>query len=377
MAKSLQVKVAHSTEPDTKNAVRELASQLETTIDGVLIFFCSASYDLELLSRRVNDTFHCQIIGCTTAGEISSTNGFQKNGIVAATISSQMLSTHPYLIENISSFDISKADSLSKTIRSDLQLQSLTDQSMFAFLLIDGLSLAEEQTAALLYNTLDKIPLFGGSAGDDLAFEETHIYYKGKFHTDCALLTLFDTKLPFHIFKTQDLIPMDKKLVITGTIPGKRCITEINGFPAAEEYARIIDKRISELTVETFSAHPFLLKVGGEYFIRTIASANRDGSLSLYCDIDSGLVVSIAQSNDLADNIRATLAEAQRQVPNPQLILGCDCIARKLELQGHDLITGSKAFFSDCTFLGFSTYGEQFNAIHLNQTFTGVVIGEE
>lgn len=377
MAKSLQVTVAHSVASDIKTAVQELATQLNTSTDGFLIFFCSASYDLELLSRELNDTFHCQLIGCTTAGEISSGNGFQKNGIVAATISSPILTIHPYLIENISSFDISKADSLSRTIRSDLQLQSLADSSMFAFLLIDGLSLAEEKAAALLYNTLDKIPLFGGSAGDDLAFEETHIYYNGQFHKDCALLTLFETELPFHIFKTQHLIPTDKKLVITGTIPGKRCITEINGFPAAEEYARIIDKKINELSVETFSAHPFLLKVGGEYFIRTIVSANKDGSLSLYCDIDSGLVVSIAQPNDLADNIRATLAEAQKQVPNPRLILGCDCIARKLELEGNNLIAGSKAFFSDCTFLGFSTYGEQFNAIHINQTFTGVVIGEE
>lgn len=210
-----------------------------------------------------------------------------------------------------------------------------------------------------------------------LLSQETHIYYNGQFHKDCALLTLFDTELPFHIFKTQHLMPTDKKLVITGTIPGKRCITEINGFPAAEEYARIIDKKISELTAETFSAHPFLLKIGGEYYIRTIVSANKDGSLSLYCDIDSGLVVSIAQSNNLTDNIRTTLAEAQKQVPNPRLILGCDCIARKLELESEGLIAGSKGFFSDCMFFGFSTYGEQFNAIHINQTFTGVVIGEE
>lgn len=170
MAESLQVKVAYSIEADTEKAVAELATQLNTSADDTLIFFCSASYDLELLCRELNNTFHSQLIGCTTAGEISSGNGFQKNGIVAATISSPMLTIHPYLIENISSFDINKADLLSKNIRSDLQLQSLADRSMFAFLLIDGLSLAEEKTAALLYNILDKTPLFGGSAGDDLAF---------------------------------------------------------------------------------------------------------------------------------------------------------------------------------------------------------------
>lgn len=377
MTKKLHVKIAQSTNHDAVQAVAELAAQLGSSPSESLIFFCSSTYDLGLLGKELSNTFHCQLIGCTTAGEISSLVGFQKNGIVAATISSPMLKLHPYLIEDIDSFTINKADILCKQIKHDMQLQSLADTSMFAFLLIDGLSNAEEKAAALLYNILDKTPLFGGSAGDNLAFKETFIFYNGKFRTNCALLTLFETNHPFYIFKKQHLLPTDKKLVITGTLPGKRCITEINGYPAAPEYARIIGKNINELTAETFSAYPFLLKVGGECYVRTIISANKDSSLLLYCDIDKGLVVSIAQSDDLAANIKTTLAETQKQVPNPRLILGCDCIARKLELESNGQIANSKELFADSVFLGFSTYGEQFNALHINQTFTGVVIGEE
>jgi len=377
MVKSLQVKIAHSVEPDTRKAATELIRQLESTACDLLIFFCSVQYDLPLLADALQNSFACQLIGCTTAGEISSEKGFQKNGIVAAAIHSPKLQVHPYLIENISTFDINKATALSDSIRADLQLQSLVDQPMFGFLLIDGLSSAEEKTAALLYSTLDKTPLFGGSAGDDLAFEKTFVYFNGKFRQNCALLTLFVTSLPFHIFKTQHLIPTDKKLVITGTIPEKRCITEINGYPAAAEYARIINKDISDLNPAVFSRHPLLLKVGGEYYVRTIASANDDGSISLYCDIDNGLVVSIAQSdNNLVENIKTNLSDALSSVPNPRFILGCDCIARKLELEEEGLLETSSNILSNCTLLGFSTYGEQFNAIHVNQTFTGVILGD-
>ena len=376
MAESLQVKIAHSVEPDAQKAVAELVDQFDSTPCDLLIFFCSVHYDLDCLATEIRNNFTCQLIGCTTAGEISSKNGFQKNGIVAAAIHSSKLQVHPYLIENISTFNINEATALSNTIRADLQLQSLAYQPMFGFLLIDGLSSAEEKTAALLYSTLDKTPLFGGSAGDDLAFEKTYVYFDGKFRQNCALLTLFETTLPFHIFKTQHLIPTDKKLVITGTIPGKRCITEINGYPAAPEYARIIDKDLNELNPAVFSKHPLLLKVGGEYYIRTIVSANADGSLSLYCDIDNGLVVSIAKSDNLVENIKTTLSDALSSVPNPRFILGCDCIARKLELEDENLLDKNKALFSKCSFLGFSTYGEQFNSIHVNQTFTGVIIGD-
>jgi len=376
MAESLQVKIAHSVEPDAQKAVAELVDQFDSTPCDLLIFFCSVHYDLDCLATEIRNNFTCQLIGCTTAGEISSKNGFQKNGIVAAAIHSSKLQVHPYLIENISTFNINEATALSNTIRADLQLQSLAYQPMFGFLLIDGLSSAEEKTAALLYSTLDKTPLFGGSAGDDLAFEKTYIYFDGKFRQNCALLTLFETTLPFHIFKTQHLIPTDKKLVITGTIPGKRCITEINGYPAAPEYARIIDKDLNELNPAVFSKHPLLLKVGGEYYIRTIVRSNADGSLSLYCDIDNGLVVSIAKSDNLVENIKTTLSDALSSVPNPRFILGCDCIARKLELEDENLLDKNKALFSKCSFLGFSTYGEQFNSIHVNQTFTGVIIGD-
>ncbi len=376
MAGSLQVKIAHSVKVDARKAVTELVKQLSSTACDLIVFFCSVQYDLTVLAEELDNNFTCRLIGCTTAGEISSENGFQKKGIVAAAICSTKLQVHPYLIENISRFDINTATTLSNTIRTDLKLSSLAGQSMFGFLLIDGLSFAEEKTAALLYSTLDNMPLFGGSAGDDLAFKNTFVYFEGEFRQNCALLTIFDTSLPFYIFRTHHLIPTDKKLVITGTMPGKRCITEINGYPAALEYGQIINKKLNELTPVVFSKHPLLLKVGGESYIRTISSVNADGSLSLYCDIDRGLVVSIAKPDNLVENIKMTLSEVLNSVSNPCFILGCDCIARRLELEDEDLMSCNKNIFSNCTLLGFSTYGEQYNAIHVNQTFTGVVIGD-
>jgi hypothetical protein len=55
----------------------------------------------------------------------------------------------------------------------------------------------------------------GGSAGDDLEFEQTAVYWDGEFIPDAAVFTLFETSLPFVSFKLQHFRPTEKKLVIT------------------------------------------------------------------------------------------------------------------------------------------------------------------
>jgi hypothetical protein len=57
------------------------------------------------------------------------------------------------------------------------------------------------------------------------------------------------------------------------------------------------------------------------------------------------------------------------------LTIGCDCVLRRLELEGEGGVAEVGAFLREQQVLGFNTYGEQFNGMHINQTFTGVAIG--
>jgi len=54
------------------------------------------------------------------------------------------------------------------------------------------------------------------------------------------------------------------------------------------------------------------------------------------------------------------------------LIIACDCVLRRLEaeLRGQDAELA--AYMASNAVVGFNTYGEQFNGMHINQTFTGV-----
>lgn len=102
---------------------------------------------------------------------------------------------------------------------------------------------------------------------------------------------------------------------------------------------------------------------------------NKDKSLTFYCAIEVGLVMTLAKGVDPVTNLKEKLEELFLKIPNPQLLLGCDCILRKLEIVEKGIQGGVSKLLKDLNFVGFSTYGEQFDSIHVNQTLTCLAIG--
>jgi hypothetical protein len=375
----LKTKVGKSIAGNEEQAVKELYQQIsQPHMDGV-VFFCSSKFDLDRLGECLHDAFTCPVIGCTTAGEITS-EGYHEGTLAGASLGGDMdaqaLKMHPRLISPLTSFSASDFETLAMSIKNDLELSSETGANhTFGFLLVDGMSMLEEPTIAHLNRQFQRVPIVGGSAGDDLNFLTTHIYHDGRFHSDAAVFTMFETALPFVTFKTQHFVPTEKKLVITEADVAHRRVIEINGEPAAQAYADILGLQIDALNPMVFSNYPVILRIGGENYVRSIQKVNQDGSLSFYCAIDNGLVLTVAKGVDLVENLQDQLSNIRRKIPNPEIIIGCDCILRRLEVQEKDLSERVKEALHSEKVIGFSTYGEQFNAIHVNQTLTGVAIG--
>ena len=361
---------------DEGQAVAELAERIRQPRMDVVIFFCSSQYDLDRLGAELQRAFDCPLVGCTTAGEVTSDIGYREGGIVGVSLSSPELAVHLRVIHPLNRFDPHQAEGLARGLREELALpDGFRGERMFGLLLVDGLSMLEEQVIASLYNHLGSIPIIGGSAGDDLAFRETWVYRDGAFISNAAAFALFETTLPFRVFRVQHFEPTDTRLVITEADVATRTVTEINGGPAAQEYAKAVGLEVEDLTSQVFAAYPVMLRIGGEYFVRSIQKANPDGSLTFYCAIDNGLVLTVAKGNGLLDNLRQNLDRLAQEMPEGKLIIGCDCILRRLELQQKGGLEEAQRILEKANFIGFSTYGEQFNGIHVNQTLTGVAIG--
>jgi hypothetical protein len=369
----LRTEISGKNEVDSVQHLKDKIMQ--DNMAGVL-FFCSDHYDLEKLSSELNKTFDCPIIGCTTAGEIGST--YQKGGLVAASFSADVFCFNIRTLTDLNSFDGLAARAVAQELEDNLTFNNSFDKhKMFGFLLIDGLSMMEEHTTANLYNVLGGVHIIGGSAGDDLTFTKTSVFSDGKFQTGTAAFCVIETKLDFKVFKTQHYTPSDKDMVITKADPKKRVVYEIDGGPAATELASIMGVEKEELTMEVYSTHPVMLQIGDDWYVRSIQNYHDDDSLSFACAIDAGLPLTVGECQDLIKSLDHKTNELSNEFQNIEITLGCDCIHRRLEIIETGLKEEVETLLKPLKFLGFSTYGEQFDSVHVNQTLTGVIIGEK
>ncbi len=373
----LNIRKGFAKEQDESIAVRQLAQQIDQTDASVVVVFASSHYNLERLGGKLQEAFQAPLIGCTTSGEITP-DGYAQGTLSGFSIASDELRIDQFLISSLHNLDSARFEKTVSNIQDRLSQARKTtpEASAFGLLLIDGLSLMEEQIAAILANAVEDVPIVGGSAGDDLKLEKTHIYSNGKFIPDAALFTLFITTLPFASIKTQHFIATDERLVITGATPEKRLVQEINGRAAAEEYARVVGMKPEQLKHLVYFARPLMLRIGGEYFVRSIQKVNDDGSLTFFSAIDEGLVMRIAEREDPVENLESAFNQIRRKIPEIKLTIGCDCILRRLEIMDKMLEEPIDEIMKHYNVIGFNTYGEQFNSLHVNQTFTGIVLGE-
>ncbi len=357
-------------------AVNELYQAISQPNISLAIFYCSPDYNLEQLASALQARFAgINLIGCTTAGEITPL-GYLNGSITGVSLAAKDFTAMTLRIDDLQHFKISQGKMLTNELLTRFTAVAQSLKKSFAFLLIDGLSVKEEVVVSVLSNALEGIPLFGGSAADGVNFQETLIYHDGAFHRDCALLTLVYTDYPFTIFKTEHFSGSEKKAVITLAKPEQRLVQEINGAPAALEYADLIGVNVAELGPTIYAMYPLVIKVGGRYYVRSIMAANEDNSLTFYCTINEGLVVTVATLGNITTNLIQLFDRIHDEIGEPALVLGCDCILRHKEIEKKALFPLVSDLMRKNNVIGFSTYGEQLNAMHINQTFTGVAIGK-
>lgn len=355
-------------DPDPRRAAAELAAQLGDAASAAVLFFCAPSYPLAALAEAMRSQFTGVLVGCTGSGQIGPL-GYQAEGIVALGFPTEVATVRAYPIAPLDQCE-AIATRVAEQVVTDLS--GRPGRRAFGLILADGLSLAEERLAATLYQSLGDIPIVGGSAGDDLRFEHTFVFVDGEFVERAAAFVTIETSLPFRTLKFQHFVPTSRRLVITDADPARRIVTSINGRPAATAYAELVGVPRDRLDAHVFSANPLMLRIGDEYYVRSIQKVHDDGSMTFLCAIDVGLVLTVGTGVDLADSIERGFAGVPDDV---QAVIGCDCILRRLEVEDRGLRRSVGEQFARRNVVGFSTYGEQYNGVHVNQTFVGVALG--
>lgn len=371
------IRTGQSCVSDARGAAQEFYDAVRQPAMALVVFFCSSRYDLDELASEMNRLFAgVTLVGCTTAGEIGP-RGYCDYSISGASFPADSFSVVAGLFDRLQQFDLARGQAFVNGLLQQLEAQAPRSEAAnsFAFLMIDGLSVREEPVARTFQNALGNIQLVGGSAGDDSRFVRTWVFFDGAFRADSAVLLLATTPHPFKVFKTQHFVSDDERLVVTEADPQRRIVREINGLPATEEYARVIGSTVADLSSLRFANSPVVVVIDGTDYVRAIQKANDDGSLTFFCAIDEGLVLRVAHGEDLLGNLNASLASLRQEIGAPQAVLACDCILRKLEINHSGLTASVAEVLRDHHAVGFSTYGEQYGGVHVNQTLTGIAFG--
>ena len=111
---------------------------------------------------------------------------------------------------------------------------------------------------------------------------------------------------------------------------------------------------------------------GSLYLEKAVVPA-RHVEIQVLCD-SQGDVLTLGERGDPISALKQGFLDVRQRIGTPDIVLGCDCILRRLEFEhtGHDAAVGE--FLAQNRVVGFSTYGEQYNAIYVNQTFSAVAL---
>ena len=371
------VHVASARGDDALEAVKILKQKLPVEDYSAIVVFFSPDYDPAQIAAAMNECFPgAPVFGCTTAGELGP-EGIGDGGIVAVAFRAGDFTIVAQPIPDLDGFTFERIrDSVGESrARLEQAEGGAEGRNRFGLLLVDGMSLHEEGLISAISASLDDIQVVGGSAGDGMSFGATWILFNGEVHSNAAVLLLVSTELPCRLFKCNSFEPTAIKLVVTEADIEKRVVREFNAEPAALEYARIIGVPLSELNGYTFAAHPVIVRVDGDYYARSIQRANEDGSLTFFCAIDEGLVLTAAGRLDTLGVVEDMFRTTEAELGEVSVYLGFDCVHRRLDAEQRQITRELADLYRRHNVVGFNTYGEQYRSMHLNQTFSGLAIG--
>lgn len=363
------IKSVYSTKDSVDDVVADISNQLKGFEAKALIFFASSYFDTTIGEKMTEAFKGTTVFGCTTSGELIS-GRMMKGSVVAMALGADVVGDLSVaVLENIKDHVNVRQAFHAFEDHFNLPVRKMDLARYVGLVLVDGLSGKEEQIMDQIGDYTD-LTFIGGSAGDDLKFQSTHIYANGKAYTNAALLTLLHVKNGFDIIKTQSFNVLDEKLTVTKASETGREVIEFNGKPAALAYAEAVGTTVLDVP-NHFMNHPVGLMINNEPYVRSPQRLNGK-SMVFYCNIPQGMEVSLLQSTDMVSDTAKDLAAKQKELGSIAGIINFNCILRTLALEKNGQTDAYGKVFDGVSMVGFSTYGEEYLG-HINQTATMLI----
>ncbi len=376
---------------DAESAGAFLGAQITAAFHGqvpdAVILFASPKYDYSKLLRAIDGACRPRnMVGCSSAGEFTTQAAGDGAACAVALRSPEMEFTASVargLRSGRNAAAISLVSSFRGTAKHDYRFRS-------ALILTDALAgdaegLVDELTLA----TAGTYQFFGGGAGDDARFHETHVFCGTEAISDAAIALEILSNKPLGIGVRHGWQPVGPTLRVT-EVDGPRLVS-LNAAPAVEAFqthAEATGQSLDPTDPLPFFLHNVLgIETGGGYKLRVPLGVNVDGSISCAAEIPTGARARIMTTGGAAaaqaatDAIQDALTQMNGEVPKVALFF--DCAATRLRMGkefGLELHAVESAL-GTAAYAGCNTYGQiaradgQFSGFH-NCTAVVCVIPE-
>ncbi len=368
---------------DEATAARELADQIGNSDAAFALVFASCAYDPDLISLELTRALApVPVFGCTSIVEIGP-KGFGRGGIVGLSMAADNLRVGVGCAGNISRAALSSGhQAVNDAVRAiGATPQDLIPARHVALCLVDWRSQSEEMFIAGAGATAPGLSIIGGSASDDVglapegeAGHESRILCHGEAVSDCGLILLLETDVPFRVIATEHMVPREGRVVVTATDPTARLVHELDGRPALERYKEVTGAG-EEMDNQLAGARPFGYYVGGRPYVRSVMGIEGN-SLRFACGVDRGTVLVPMEPGEMIPTTEAALSQAEEDLGGEMsALIAFSCYGRFLEAERDGLTEAIGEVLTRYPVVGFHTFGEQINTLHVNHTLTGLAFG--
>ena len=354
----------------------DLATQIRAGLDGgvadaVIVFASSQNDYAALLDTLHRGTGARALVGCSSAGEFTSdASGTGMTSAIA--LRSPEMRFRAALARNLSDDRQTAAEGLAQDFAG---LESSEFRCRNALVLVDALAgHAEDLVDRLTLATGGLYRFFGGGAGDDGHFTQTHVFCGTEAHTNAAVALEILSNKQLGIGARHGWSPTSNPLRVTETADA--CVVSLNVSPAVEafeEHASVTEQSFDRGNPLPFFLHNIVgVKTDDGYKLRVPLGVDSTGGVTFAAEVPTGSTAQIMSTDAVSASAAAASAtrdaidQVLRNGDSPKAALFFDCVATRLRLGhefGHELDAVARELQST-PFVGFNSYGQIVRAEH-------------
>ncbi|NJN24438.1 MAG: hypothetical protein HC810_08705, partial [Acaryochloridaceae cyanobacterium RL_2_7] len=245
--------VGHSEDPDTSEALLEILNQCQEQLDGEQpqagILLAALEFDYQELLDGILALYpNLILVGCTTAGEVSSVMGYQQDSVLLTLFCSDEVQFQAGVARNLSENPASKTQA---TYHSLCEAADFTPKLCLLF---------PEATKSVYFSVVeamasvaDQLPVIGGVAGGKPQTDSTYQFFGNEVFSDSAPMLLLGGNLKVSHAYASGWHPFGKTGQITKS--HGNAIYEIDHQPPAEFYQHYF-KTFSPSTAYPLAIYP-------------------------------------------------------------------------------------------------------------------------